>query len=164
MCRRMRTDTTVQCMMRDEGGDVGAGCGARWSTTCAVFLDTIHWSGDAFLIALGVGIRGEKRRWDSGRAPLRITRSARRCSPIWSPRSRALQVDTVRHRRRQWADQSATGSFREETPASMPCHSQEPECATASGHALPQRNPPNAYYRLGSIPQGATSLLCGLAP
>ncbi len=50
----------------------------------AIFLDTIHRGGEAFLVALGVDVSGEKWRWDSGRDHPRITRSAKRCSPIWS--------------------------------------------------------------------------------
>ena len=53
-------------------------------TPFAVFLDPIHRGSEAFLVALGGDLSGRRWPWGSGRAHLRITRSARRCSTIWS--------------------------------------------------------------------------------
>ena len=50
----------------------------------AVFLDTIHRGGEAFLVALGVDVSGQKMALGFWQGSSEITRSARRYSGIWS--------------------------------------------------------------------------------
>ena len=50
----------------------------------AMYLDTVHRGGQAFVVALGVDLEGKSSLWASGKEQRRTTRSARNCWRAWS--------------------------------------------------------------------------------
>jgi transposase-like protein len=93
-------------------------------TPFAIFLDTIHRGGEAFLVALGVDVSGQKMALGFWQGSFRESRDRRRAvQRSGAPRSLALQTDPVRDRRWQRPAQGAAGTVRQEAGASTLCDS-----------------------------------------
>jgi transposase-like protein len=82
-------------------------------TPFAIFLDTIHRGGEAFLVALGVDVKGEKRAMGFWQGSFRESRDRRGAAHRpGAPWARALQADPVCDRWRERPHQSAAGTVR----------------------------------------------------
>jgi len=104
-------------------------------TPCAMFLDTIHRNGEAFLVALGVDMSGQKMAlgfWQGS------SENHELCASLFSDLERrgAYSADPLRDGRRERLAQGAAGALWQEVGTSTLCHSQEPEPAAASSQTV----------------------------
>ncbi len=89
----------------------------------ALFLDTIHRGGEAFLVALGLDMAAEKVALEFSQGS---SENQEICKALFrGPGSSGLGIlstDPLRHRWRQGADQSTPGQIRQEAGASALYH------------------------------------------